>query len=79
MTTAVRGVSQVWTIETDSEAEALAVWYDVKNSTCCDFLHWNDGVERNGVCFLIDRDDVGKMKKVAKLTESEFKKGAGVK
>lgn len=73
MTNAVRGETQVWTVETESQAEALSVWYDIQNSTCCDFLHWNDGSDKFGVCFVIDRDDVAKMKRIAKESRKEFR------
>ena len=74
MTSAVRGETQVWTVEAASQAEAEFVWEHIRTNCIADLLHWNEGADRDGVCFTIDRDDVRKMKPVAREARHEFKK-----
>lgn len=63
---AIRGETQVWTIETSTHAEAEAVWSAVRDASVADFLNWNEGADSPGVTFAVDRDDVSKMKLAAK-------------
>lgn len=79
MTNAVRGETQVWTIETKTQAEAEAVWQDVRGRCIAELLHWNDGADRPGVCFTVDRIDIAVMKRVVKDFKNELKTKAGVR
>jgi hypothetical protein len=71
---AIRGETQVWTIENATQAEAEVVWSGVRELCVVDFLHWNEGAGRPGVTFIVDTADVKKMRLVARESRREFSK-----